>query len=195
MALLIPSGLDDDTDFTTMLHLIVTNLVARESPEQVWVIQIDNWFGDKWLRFSGKGVVDFRFPAYMNRYDGALAEFHQDKLTFPPFSPNRVMGQWSYVRFGKEYAEAPLTPLPHNVVKRPSQANLHRRVLDFNHTACFFWFSGKTLTNGRGSLMVYSVKSQTSKSWFAGFKRAGEWSITSTKGVARSAVLELAGRV
>jgi hypothetical protein len=92
-------GDTDDPYFIALLDLLVGGLALRESPEGLWIIQIDNWFDHKWLRFSGIGAVDFRFPAFMNRYDGALDEFYQDKVTFPPFSPNRVMLQWSFAEW------------------------------------------------------------------------------------------------
>jgi hypothetical protein len=90
MAAEILSGISDDNDFIKLLNSMVRRLLIQESPKQPWIIQIDNWFDHKWLGFSGKGVVDFQFPEYMKRFDAALEEFYQDKISFPPFNPNRV---------------------------------------------------------------------------------------------------------
>jgi hypothetical protein len=92
MPIQIAAGETDDPQFITLLNSLVLGLITEETPQELWIIQIDNWFDHKWLRFSGIGIVDYKFPAYMNRYDGALAEFYQDKVTFPPFTPNRVLG-------------------------------------------------------------------------------------------------------
>ena len=140
-------------------------------PQELWIIQIDNWFDHKWLRFSGIGSVHFKFPAYMNRIDAALDEFYQDKVTFPPFTPNRIVSQWSFLRVDAHYVEAPLTTVPHRSEKQPSEANLHRRVQDSSRSACFVWYSGNTLANGRGSIMVYNLLADQLECWFAAFNR------------------------
>ena len=74
MAAEILPGITDDNDFIKLLNSMLGRLLVQESPKQLWIIQIDNWFDHKWLRFSGKGAVDFQFPEYMNRFDGALEE-------------------------------------------------------------------------------------------------------------------------
>src|SRR5216110_3200259 len=99
----VSAGQTDDPEFIATLNCVVSKLTGRGTPEELWIIQIDNWFDHKWLRFSGIGNVDFQFPAFMNRSDEALSELYQDKLTFPPFTPNRVLGQWSFVRIGNDY--------------------------------------------------------------------------------------------
>src|SRR5436309_112420 len=128
MPIQVAAGETDDPKFITLLNSLVRGLIREDSPQELWIIQIDNWFDHKWLRFSGVGTVDFPFPAFMNRCDAALREFYQDKVTFPPFTPNRVLGQWSFVRVDDHYAEAPLRALPHPSEKQPSETNLHRRV-------------------------------------------------------------------
>jgi hypothetical protein len=118
MPMQIAAGETDDPQFITLLNSLMRGLIREDTPQELWIIQIDNWFDHKWLRFSGIGTVDFQFPAFMNRYDAALEEFYQGKLTFPPFTPNRVLGQWSFVRIDDHYAEAPLRVLPHPSEKR-----------------------------------------------------------------------------
>ena len=186
----IELGETDDPHFITLLDSLVGGLVMRESPEGLWIIQIDNWFDHKWLQFSGIGTVDFQFPAFMNRYDAALDEFYQDKVTFPPFSPNRVMAQWSFARVGDDYVEVP-SSVPHESEKQPSSANLQKRVQDFTCSACFIWYSANTVANGRGSVMVYSVIGDRVKCWFAAFARLHGWKLHKTKGISREDVEEL----
>ena len=84
--------------------------------------------------------------AFTGRYDAALDEFYQDKTTFPPFAPDRVLGQWSYVRVGSEYKEIPLPHLPHPTENRRSEMNLQRRVQDCGPSACFLWYTSNTVS-------------------------------------------------
>ena len=183
-------GESDDPYFIALLDSLVRGLVKRETPEGLWIIQIDNWFDHKWLRFSGIGTVDFQFPAFMNRHDAALDEFYQDKVTFPPFTPNRVLAQWSFARVGDNYVEVP-SQVPHRPEKQPSEANLHRRVQEFSRSASFVWYSSKTVANGRGSVMVYNVAADGAKCWFAAFSRHETWKLHATKGVSREEVGDL----
>jgi hypothetical protein len=188
----IEVGQSDDPCFIVLANSLVRGLVKRESPEALWLIKIDNRFDHKWLRFSGIGCVDFKFPAYMNQFDAALDEFYQERVTFPPFTPNRVVGQWSFVRTGDHYVEMPLA-VPHRSEKQPSEMNLQRRVHDFSRCACFLWYSANTVANGRGSLMVYDLVGERTECWFAAFTRRSEWKLLTTKGIRRAAVEDLLG--
>jgi hypothetical protein len=193
MLMKIQVGETDDPYFIALLDSLVSGLVRRNAPENLWIIQIDNWFDHKWLRFSGIGVVDFQFPAFMDRYDAALDEFHQDKVTFPPFTPNRIMAQWSFARVGADYVEAP-SQVPHRSEKQSSEANLQRRVQDFSHSASFVWYSAKTVANGRGSVMVYNATVAGVECWFAAFSRQETWKLHATKGVSREEVEDMLSR-
>jgi hypothetical protein len=184
-------GVTDDNDFIQLLNSMVGRILIQECPEQLWIIQIDNWFDHKWLRFSGKGVVDFQFPEFMKRFDAALEEFYQDKITFPPFNPNRVLGQWSYVRQDDDYREFPLSMLPHSTDKQRTSPSLQRRIQDIVSSGCFVWYSANTLSNGRASVMVYTVTAEKSDCWFTAFSRNGTWSLGATKGINRAVVLKL----
>ncbi len=191
MPIQIAAGETDDPHFITLLNELVRGLVSRDTPDELWIVQIDNWFDHKWLRFSGIGTVHFQFPAYMNRIDAALEEFYQDKVTFPPFTPNRVVSQWSFLRVGDHYAEAALPTVPHRSEKQPSEANLHRRVQDFSRSACFVWYSANTVVNGRGSVMVYNLAAGRVDCWFASFNRREAWKLHATKGVSQADVEQL----
>lgn len=188
MAAIIPSGLTDDNDFINLLNSLLSGLISHQSPEQLWVIQIDNWFDHKWLRYSGSGSVPSKFPAswsssFMDRFASVKEQFWQDKLTFPPFAPDRVLGQWSFLLSSQGYIEAPLPKLPHSKSRRRSHSNLQKRAEKFASSASFVWYSGNTLKNGRGSVMVYILGDQRPVCWFAAFKRETEWMLERTKGV------------
>jgi hypothetical protein len=188
MAISIPSGLTDDNDFVAMLNALLNALVAEQTTDQLWVIQIDNWFDHKWLRYSGSGSVAAPFPtdwtsSFMDRFASVKEQFWRDKLTFPPFAPDRVVSQWSFLQSSGGYVEAPLPKLPHKESRRRSHSNRSRRVDDFVQSASFVWYSGNTLKNGRGSVMVYSVGAAKPICWFAAFGRKSGWMLERTKGI------------
>ena len=58
----IAAGETDDPQFITLLNSLLRGPIEEGTPQEVWIIQIDNWFDHKWLRFSGFGTVDFKFP-------------------------------------------------------------------------------------------------------------------------------------
>lgn len=189
MAVEILPGITDDNDFIKLLNSMVARLLVQEAPEQLWVIQIDNWFDHKWLRFSGHGAITSNVAVHLT--ESIKVEFHQDKLTFPPFAPNRVLGQWSYIRQDNDYREFSLPMLPHSTERVPTFQNLHRRIQDVVSSGCFVWYSANTLSNGRGSVMVYSIKDESSECWFAALSRDHDWELGATKGVNRAVVLKL----
>jgi hypothetical protein len=186
----VAPGETDDPGFVEVLNSLVQGLISQHEPEALWIIQIDNWFDHKWLRFSGMGGVasPFLIGGLVTRYDSVKVEFYQDRLTFPPFTPNRVLGQSSYIRIGDDYRETPFPALPHSSKRQRSPANLQRRIQDLSRSACFVWYSANTVANGRGSVMVYNVGAGGLDCWFAAFNRRAGWQVQQTKGVSRDDV-------
>jgi hypothetical protein len=74
MAAQIGVGETDDPRFIELLSFAVRGVFESSKPEQVWLIQIDNWFDHKWLNFSGIGAVDFPLTAQGIGENGALDE-------------------------------------------------------------------------------------------------------------------------
>jgi hypothetical protein len=177
----VVAGATDDPGFVDSVNALIAGLINRYSPQQLWIIHIDNWFDHKWLRFSGMGAVASNIP--IDRYDTVKAESYQEKLTFPPFAPNRVLEQFSYVRIGEAYVESALPLLPHSNERRRSEDNLRRRMEQFTHHACFLWYSANTLTNGRASVMMYRIQGDRIEAWYAAFNRQNGWNVQATKGV------------
>lgn len=194
----IADGLTDDSDFLGLLGSLVGGLITRFNPAEVWIVHIDNWFDHKWLEFSGTGTVPSKLPRMFETLDippDMLASdkvtFYQKKVTFPPFTPNRILGQWSYVRTLDGYTEAPLPSLPHSTKSKHSSSNIHRRIEDQADSACFIWYSSNTLKNGRGSVMVYEIEAERTECWFAAFRRYDKWELALTKGISRSEIQKL----
>lgn len=180
--------LNDDPAFLALVDRIVTGLITGGRPEEVYLIRIDNWFDHKWLTFSGIGRVNFQHPS--PRHPGvALDEFRADRVTFPPFNPNRVRSQIYFCRTTKNYYEeqAPAR-LVHRPERQHSARNLNHRVADFSDSAVFIWYSSETANNRRGSVMAYSVHVNDVSTWFASFSRDGEWRLDRVKGANRNEV-------
>jgi hypothetical protein len=46
----------DDADFVAWVERVIENVEQRFVTEQSYVVKIDNWFGRRWLGFSGKAL-------------------------------------------------------------------------------------------------------------------------------------------
>jgi hypothetical protein len=180
----------DDPRFLELAKHLIVQLVTQSLPDKIFVIKVDNWFDHKWLRFSGIGSVGFFWG--MNAPDTALDEFSQDKITFPPFNPKRVVGEWYFLRDASgEYLPSFGAPYVHQRKLAPSAENLHKRVTDFAESAIFIWLSSNTKSNRRGSMMVYEVAGSEVHTWYAGFAKKENWGILHTKGISREEVMLL----
>jgi hypothetical protein len=142
----------DDRQFLGIVERIIE--AVPEDIRDLWIIRVDNWFDHKWLRFSGKGRVPFEAPK-LSHPGVALDEFSQDKLTFPPFSPGRILAQdfWTFADSEEK------TRLVHSRVRQHSAANLQKRVADFSDSMVAIWFSSRTDDNRQGSVMQYTSRS------------------------------------
>jgi len=72
----------DDEAFVSLAGALVDGIVSAMRPEDLFVVEVDNWFGPRWLGFAG------------NTYLG-LVSVHRDvtkkkALVIPPFVPKRV---------------------------------------------------------------------------------------------------------
>src|SRR5207248_3728612 len=141
---------NDDPQFVELVSRVISGLVNDKFPKEIFVVQIDNWFDHKWLKFSGIGRVRFDDPHI--DIDTALDEFWQDKITFPPFAPKRVVSEYFFLRdeSGDYSLSSIAPPYIHSRRRAASYRNLHRRVADFSGSAIFVWFSSNTNSNRRG---------------------------------------------
>jgi len=181
---------DDDPAFLALVDRITDAVVKQYSPADVFIVRIKNFFDHKWLRFSGMGrvAVDTGFPGL----DVALDEFHDKNLTFPPFTPSRVLAQYYFGLTTKKYYEEQAPPyLIHDQERKHSAANLHRHVKDFSGSAVYLWFSSNTAKNQQGSLMVYLTHEEQIDSWFASFHKKHTWTIKQVRGINRDYLDEI----
>ena len=166
----------DDDGFLTLVRSAVRHVVEQHLPTNLYLVRIDNWFGERWLGFGGKLV-------------GAVG-VHPTELTIPPFNPNRVRAECAFVRTDDgSYAQVDGVERLHLDIS--SEANLRRKIRATTESGVFAWFSGNSIANGRGSLLVYTSAKEDAVGWYAGFERKDGWRIESQKGISREALLTL----
>src|ERR1041385_3563398 len=142
----IRSDSTDDPEFIELVERIAAHTFKRGKYDEVFIVAIKNWFDHKWLKFSGIGRVPFD-SVRDSHPQVALDEFWQEKITLPPFTPNRVLRQQWHP--AKELRR----PRPvHDTENREHSCwNLQRRVAQYASSALFVWFSSGTKRNDRGS--------------------------------------------
>ena len=91
----------------------------------------------------------------------------------------------------KEYVETPAPQVLH--IRQFSKSNLKRRLESFAVSGTFIWYSGDTQRAGRGSVMVYDMRSSQPTRWFVAFVRKAAWLPGLTKGVSQQYVVSLLG--
>lgn len=175
----------DDPEFVELVRHLISGCVNEDFPGRIFVIRIDNWFDQKWLGFSGKGRVGFGFFGdYLVDMDTGLDEFYQDHITLPPFSPKRVIEEYSFQRDESgDYSGRDPRPYLHQRKLAPSAENLHKRIVDRIDSSILVWFSSNTKQNLRGSIMVYEVKDFEVHPWYAGFAKGEDWRVMQTRGI------------
>src|SRR5271165_6072784 len=135
---------DDAADFVSIVERIILGIVAGHSPDTLVVIKIDNWFGSKWLGFSGKmlGALGVWNKPYNQPPDG---------LRIPPFVPNRVVSQRRFS--APDYAEVDSGKPIHAQVE--STVALLRKAAAVAPNTALAWYSGNSHAAGRGAVMAY----------------------------------------
>jgi hypothetical protein len=159
----------DDVPFLDLVQRAVDAEAKRQRPREVYVIHLDNWFGDRWVQFSGKLV--------------GMAGVRMKRLTVPPFHPNRVRSQRHYCWDveANDYCATDDNRRLHRY--QESRQNLRRYLTDIASSAMFVWYSGNTLANGAGSLMVYIVEGDVTDRWYVSFERTSEWGVKKCVGI------------
>ncbi len=160
----------DSDDFLTIVDTAVGLHLRLEQPREVYVVRIDNWFGQKWLGFKGKVM-------------GTLGVSNRNALVVPPFVPNRVerIDYWQREE-GQYHSAAPLKELH---LMQESGENLSRKLSDLSVNGSFFWYSAASEKNGRGSIMHYRVVDRECKAWYVECRNGPNgWAFSKCVGVA-----------
>ncbi len=171
---------DDEPEFVRQVELAVNGILRRCSPATLALIKIDNWFGARWLGFSGKalGLVGLTI----------IPSCHNKKhLRIPPFVPERVVCQRRFACPAFEETDAG-KPVHKHV---PASRALQRMVVIEEPNVALAWFSGKTKTNDRGALMMYIPAGESYWAWYAELQRAEPWRITKAWEIKHEALSQL----
>ena len=172
----------DAVTFVDFINKIVSMLVFQYGIKEIRYIKIDNWFDHKWLDYSGKAVVHFDFGGlkkFDDRNNSALENKWKEKITVPPFHPNRVIYEHYFrkVPIKNKIFEYHI----HNEIN--SNDNIHNRIDRYTSNGLFVWFSSNTEINQKGSLMIYRVQEDEIQTWYATFENKESWQLTRTKGI------------
>ncbi len=155
--------------FLAYAEFLFAGICTLYRPVQLHAIKIDNWFGPRWLRFSGKmfGIVGVQ----------------QHRLTFPPFVPNRVVFEQTYERVGEAelYRVAKAQRVFHIAQKSPQ--NLNRYVNDLAPTTAILWFSGASAENGQDAIMAHVPAEGFHWSWYVGLAAENGWGLATHRGI------------
>lgn len=127
----------DDVGF---IHALRDELAKELQPTEVThLVQVDHWFGPRWLAFAGKVL-------------GALGVWPRT-LVIPPFRPTRILSERRFVRSQGNYLEVDVRAPLH--IEQTSRDNLRRTVKSLGASTSMIWYSGDTRAAGRGCLMIY----------------------------------------
>lgn len=173
----IASMKNDDASFLALTNRITDRLIQQVHPANVFLVRTDHWFDHKWLGFSGKVL-------------GAVA-ISNNRLTIPPFVPNRVVSQEVY-ELNESTGSYGHTEAPLLHIVQTSKNNLTRFIDRLTKSGVFVWFSGDTQLTNTGSIMVYVVANDSQSSWYASFQRTGNWEIVKVSGLSKSELMHLA---
>jgi hypothetical protein len=179
----IAAGEDDAPAFIDAVNGVIEGLLRESAPQSLIVIQINNWFGRKWLGFAGVfGVGSPESKIY------GIPDWKRE-LRVPPFVPNRVVSQRSFA--GPAFEEVDLGDPVHQRIS--SKLARRRKATDVAPGAVVIWYSGSSKKTGRGSLMVYPPNSHLENAWYAEWTTKGSWRVTDNGGYKNPEKLENAG--
>lgn len=154
----------DDPQFLDWVESVVAGIQEKFDTDQTYVVKIDNWFGKRWLGFSGKAL-------------GAIG-VRKSKLTLPPFVPSRVVSQRRFWQSGRR-----LEPRKQLHAWQRSGENLQRYVEVVVHRSNVFWYSGGSARNDRASFMAYVSTSEGHWPWYVELRRTDKWRVVESLGI------------
>ena len=129
----------DDLTFVSLARRILNGAVAALQMREVYLVQIDNWFGDKWL-------------GWWSRWRNKKLE----TLRVPPFNPNRVCLEEHFIWDAETATWKSVGMSMPLHIRQAGRLLLARELEQFSKSAAFVWYSGNTTTNKAGSLMFYA---------------------------------------
>lgn len=166
---------NDDPDFILNCEKIIQNRIDLWKPTDIFVTRIDNWFDQKWMKFSGTIMHEI--------------SVWKEETTIPPFHPNRVESSEFYTRTAKQLVKKEISKTLH--IHQESKDNLKRNISEFTNNGLFIWYSGNSKLNGVGTLMCYLVKESECQPFFISLTEKKNWNVSQIKGVLRNEIQDI----
>jgi hypothetical protein len=156
----------DDVAFLELAQRIVNGAVAALQVREVYLVHVDNWFDFKWLGFcsywKGKELKE---------------------LYLPSFDPNRVRSEKHFLLDANQLRSTSAgqgKPLH----LRQTYSVLAQPIDRWSKSAAFIWYSGNTVANKAGSLMLY-LSGAEGYAWYASFTKEEKWKVYGVNGITR----------
>ena len=170
----ITAHIDDAPGFITRVEQLAKGVIRRHAPETLVLIKIDNFFGSKWLGFSGKAL-------------GAVGVWHNPSyhptniVRIPPFVPNRVVSQRRFS--APTYEEIDCGKPIHR--RMPSRLALNRTAATTAPKSALVWYSGESKVTGRGAVMAYIPAGDSYWLWYTALEMGQPWSVAEALDIKR----------
>jgi hypothetical protein len=180
-AIEVPETDIDDPAFVAVVSAFVSHYAELYAHSRVKIIQIDNWFGERWLGFAGKflGIAGMRNPSLHTR------------LPAPPFRPSRVVSCHDF----DLTADNTYTRSKGDFSRLHAEKN-GGEVWHLHHPGLYCWYSGNTRTNTTACLMIYDVTRVPEgrigyDAWYVQFDKKDEWEFTKCRNVSPQECLNI----
>ena len=111
--------------------------------------------------------------------DSSLNNEWREKITVPPFNPNRVLSE-TFFRI-KPTKNKMIEKRLH--ITKESNNNIHNRISSYTKNGIFIWYSSNSELNQKGSLMIYRVQDEKVSTFYASFENNNGWKINQTKNI------------
>lgn len=167
---------NDNFDFISSIETFIRVKIDQWRPKDIYLTRIDNWFDDKWVKFTGTNMHE-------------LFVWRLQDITVPPFHPNRVVSSDIYTFDNGHWTIQKSQKALHII--QASMYNLKRKISDFSRNGLFIWYSGNSKTNNKGTLMCYLVKDNTCYTFYISLSGDKNWNVSKTAGIPTKEVQEI----
>lgn len=150
----------DDETFTEIVSDVVNGMLLDAKVAGISVVKIRDWFGPKWLGFTGKKLGAFGV--------------HDFPVAIPPFHPNRVLSQRFYAYHSNSLTYEKIWPPFRLHIHQHSEDNFERRLYKYFRSGAFAWYSSDSARTGQGALMIYVTIEKNIRCGYFGLERVGD---------------------